>query len=173
MKLIIWNAHSHEGVKPHFVPDSLMHTILTDIGRRFHAPVLQTLDRTGELMRIDRGGPMMISAEWVSVDIDNATLEVPVRDIEVYYMDLLQSPLRGEPGAQYYKLHGWLHCVVLTPEQRKTILFAWGTKLQEYHDKAEREQAEYTAKVMELNKHPNIQLSVPKPMKPIKKSELN
>lgn len=158
MKLIFWENR----VKPHFVPDDLVAELRADICTRFNTVVADIAPRlAGDVIRLDLGGPMMVDAEWVGVDLDGVVFEVPVRDVSQLYLELLQAPARGRGTQGYYKLHGWIHALVLTPNQRNYVLATWARRLQEFHDKAEKEATEYRRRVAEINRHPGVELSVP------------
>lgn len=166
MKFMFWE----NGVKAHLVPDELESTIYSEIKERFCAEPGGSAERTGTF-RIDFGGPMLMSAKWVAVDLGDFTLEVPVRDIEGFWRDLSEATRRGLAGAPYYKLHSWLHVIVLTASQREQLLSAWGDQKAEARAEAEREEVRYRKAVIEANRHPGIQLTVPKTA--AEKNELN
>ena len=169
MKLYFWD----NTIKPHWLPDSLEAAICDDISERFRAPAAQVIPRDDEPFRIDRGGPMLMSAEWISVDLEGTPFEVPVRDVEDFYWELKAARRGGTGRKTYYKMHGWLHVVVLTPEMRETLLAAWGGRIQEYRDRASAEADKFVHAVAEINKHPNIRLSTPQKNLAPAKSELN
>jgi hypothetical protein len=59
------------------------------------------------------------------------------------------SPVRRfASGREYHKIHGWLHCVVLTPEQRGTVLKTMGEMLPVARERAEEANKEFL-KVMD------------------------
>jgi hypothetical protein len=155
MKLIFWDGN----VKPHAVADGLVEDIRVDIERRYTAPVLNVVDKDGQEMCMDRGGSMMVDAQWVDVPVEGSVFRVPVRDVQEFYIALLQARHRLTPSGQpYYKLHGWIHCIVFTPEQREAVLAAWADGMKEYVAFAEAEAVEFQRRMALLSQHPNIRV---------------
>jgi hypothetical protein len=149
MKLIFWES----AIKPHLVSNELVGTVKAEIGKRFGLPPIQEIDKSGSVFRIDRGGSMMGDAEWISTNLEDTVLEVPVRDIEYFFSELAQAQTRVFGGKLYYKMHGWTHCVVLASDQRSVLLKAWTERLREFQDKANKEKAEYAHRIELINQH--------------------
>ncbi len=145
MKLVFWD----NSVKAHLVPDDLVRQVDQELRQRFQAFVVTVIDKRGQTFRIDRGGAMLMSAKWVAVEIDGTIIEVPVRDIECFYMRLMEAPARIIPGTHcgYYKMHGELHAIVLSPRQRKVLLKAWSLEMHAHVKVAREERERFTAAI--------------------------
>ncbi len=135
-----------DNMKPHLIPSGLGLMVCQDLWDRYKAVPLKTvIKKADELFRIDAGGSMLIDAEWITVRLDDLNFEVPVRDVQRFYTTLMNEKPRtlGKGRTQYFKLHGWIHAVVLTPAQRTTLLKAWGDAMPAYRERAAKENERF------------------------------
>lgn len=125
-------------VKPHLVANEVWADTVDDLQARFGGNESRAMVRSG-VFRLDLGGSLMQDAVWVSVPLGRLTLEVMARDVG-YFFDRLREAQPRQGGA--YKLHGRLHAVVLTTEQRRKLLIAWGQDIDKWKAVAAEEARE-------------------------------
>lgn len=125
-------------VKPHLIADEVWQPTIENLQDRFGPGQTKAIVRSG-VFCLDMGGAMLKDAVWVPVDLGRLTLEVPARDVEYFFRCLCEAPQRVG-GA--YKLHGRLHAVVLTTEQRRRLLVTWGQDLEKWISVAKAETQE-------------------------------
>lgn len=148
-------------VKPHYVPDGCRLATLVDLNKRFPEVFeSHSIRKKGEPIGTDRGGAMFINATQVSVPVAGSQLQIPVRDIEFYYAELLAAEPRFYAGDTFYKLHGKLHCIVLSAEQRRLVLYAWEQMLGTAIAAALAENIQFQRVAADLNNHPNIRIDL-------------
>lgn len=126
--LVFYNSIGAEGYgcKPHFVPESLQPDISDELVNRFSRSNLRgedsfTVKTTTEGL-VDLPGMVRMDRTYEEFDLGGFKLSIPTTDIDFYYSELTRLPERSVNGKPYYKIHGWIHCVVLTPEHRTIIL---------------------------------------------------
>lgn len=134
--------------KAHLVPAGLGRVVSQEIWDRFKGVAVTSTPKANQAVRFDKGGPQW-DGHWVSVKVDETFIEVPVRHIGAFYMDLLEAKPRFHEGHTYYKLHSELHVIVLSPLQRRMLLSQWSMHMPEYRRIAERERARLTNTPME------------------------
>lgn len=152
----LWAFVYVSGFKGHFVPVSLVPDIIADMQSR-----TDEREGAGELIKLkgvvdggcDRPGMVMTDRPWETIKIDTFSLEFPTQDFEYFVEKLYSAPERKAPsGASYYKIHGWRHCVVLTPEMRDLVLEAMEEMLPEVQDRAAEADKEFSRRLREINK---------------------
>ena len=153
-----WNLIAFGRAKWHLCPQELTQGILDDLEVRGHQG---SLVDAKEWFRIDHGGPMWLGRSYHAVEIDGLRLEVPVAELARFLQELRGLEERGVNDQPYYKLHGWFHCIVLTPAQRDVLLAAWEAALPAVEVQAQADRMEFELRIRELNEHPNIKLSLP------------
>jgi hypothetical protein len=126
--LVFFQSLGPEGYscKPHFVPTSLQPDISNELVTRFSRSNLNgensfTAKPTTEGL-VDLPGMVRVDRTYEEFDLGGFKLSIPTTDIDFYYSELTKLPERQVNGKPYYKIHGWIHCVVLTPEHRTIIL---------------------------------------------------
>lgn len=154
-------------VKPHFVPAALREHVLAELRRRF--PQVReghAMGQRGEVIGIDRGGAVFINATQVDVPMAGSQFRIPVRDIEFYYAELLAAEPRFAGGHEFYKLHGNLHCIVLSADQRRLALYAWEQMLGAASAAAVAENIQWQRVAADLAHKPNIVINFEPPSYP-------
>jgi len=145
-----WVFMTAEGWKHHFCPLSLLSGLLDDAYARGHE-VGQTEDTMHG--HIDQPGMIMTDRTYQNILLGEFNLEIPTEDFEHFYERLKSSSLRTfSNGKEYYKLHGWLHCVVFTPEFRLSALKQMEEILPAVLIEAEKEHEEFTRRISAINK---------------------
>jgi hypothetical protein len=145
------------GYKAHFVPKQLVMGIVQDLTSREHEE-----EGAGEVFEIkgvdagfvDRPGMIMVDRPVEKIKIDTFHLDIPSQDFQYFGKKLLKAELRQLPdGQKYYKIHGWLHCVVFTPDQRDLVLKTMAEMYPEVESKAEKADKEFSRRMREINKN--------------------
>lgn len=146
----LWGFMLSSGWKGHFCPTSLMAELIEDSNRRGHE--LGILEQASKGF-IDMPGMIMTDRSHETIRIDTFDLTIPTQDYEYFYMELKKGPKRKFPsGQEYYKIHGWLVCVVFTPEQRDMILAAMKERLENgVKERAKAEDEEFTRRIQSIN----------------------
>jgi len=141
-----WAVVVFGGYKAHFCPSELVGDLIADIESRG--------GETMEVKETDKGGAdlpgiVAVNRPWEDIAIGGFKLGFPSQDFEHFMGELESSPVRRfASGREYHKIHGWLHCVVLTPEQRGTVLKTMGEMLPVARERAEEANKEFL-KVMD------------------------
>lgn len=115
-----WSRVLFKGFKAHYCPDDLVEELVEDIENRGGS-----LDEIANVSDggIDLPGMILVDRPWEDIQIDGFKLGIPSQDLGDFLSELERTPLRKFPnGKQYYKIHGWLVCVVFTPDQRNEVL---------------------------------------------------
>jgi hypothetical protein len=148
----VWIA----GYKVHFVPKKLVADVISDLQNREHEE-----EGAGEIVELkgvesgwcDRPGMIMTDRPIEHIRIDTFTLDIPSQDFQYFARKLQKAQERRFPsGEKYYKIHGWLHCVVFTPDQRKLLLQTMKEMWPGVHERAEAADKEFSRRMRELNK---------------------
>ena len=152
----LWAAVWVTGYKVHFVPKQFVHGLIEDLTSREHEE-----EGAGEVYEVkgvesgfcDRPGMIMTDRPIERIKIDTFPLDIPSQDFEYFMRKLIKAQERTLPtGEKYYKIHGWLHCVMFTPEQRDMVLTAMEEMLPEVRVKAEEADDEFSRRIAEINK---------------------
>jgi hypothetical protein len=145
-----WALVLFEGYKTHFCPSELVGDLIADIGARGgNAYELQETDTGGA----DLPGIVAADRHWEDILVDGFKLGFPSQDFEYFMAELGSSPVRKfANGREYHKIHGWLHCIVLTPEQQAFVLKAMVEMLPEVRQRAEEENKRFLEAIDRANK---------------------
>lgn len=162
-RFIVWR-----GCKGQYIPPQLFKQLEDEFRERLgrHDPPEELCvdhddhDKERDEAAIDLPGMIRMDRGWWSCDLDVGRVSFPVLDVRDLRRQLVTLPLRTfKDGTEYYKLHGWLMCVVLTPQHRDVILQA----LKDDWDSIEvreNEEIERWKKTLDvLNRHPNISVT--------------
>lgn len=144
------------GYKPHFCPKKLANGLLADLSGREHDTPgdglifkVEGTDSGG----IDLPGMCMVDRPYEEIKIDTFKLSIPSQDFTHFVRALFEAPERMfADGEKYYKIHGWMHCIVFTPEQRDMVLKAMEEMLPEAARKAEEADREFSRRMEEINR---------------------
>lgn len=145
-----WVLYFANGWKGHFCPASLLPGLMQDAGARGHGD--------GEFKQAHRGvidlpGMIMSDRTYQTIRVEGFNLDIPTEDFEYFHDELKRARARVfEDGKEYYKIHGWLHCVVFTPDQREFVLERMEELLAVAKVKAEEERNEFTRRIREINR---------------------
>jgi hypothetical protein len=144
-----WACIMFDGFKAHFCPSSLAGDLIADIGVRGG----QTMEvREATEGWADLPGIVLANRSWEDVMVGEFKLGFPSQDFAYFMAELEASPVRRfVSGREYHKIHGWLHCIVLTPEQRAAALETMATMLPEARGRAEEENRRFLAKMDLVN----------------------
>lgn len=115
-----WSGVMFGGFKTHFCPNELVSQLVADI-----------ISRGGEVIDIksvtqgwaDLPGMVLADRPWEDIQLKNFKLGFPSQDFEHFLRELNNANVRKfADGSEYYKLHGWLHCIILTPDQYVQVM---------------------------------------------------
>ena len=144
-----WLLYVTGGWKPHWCPIELLAGLMQDAGAHgkpqgFFEPAHHGV--------VDLPGMIMADRTYQDFDLGGFTLSIPTEDIEHYYDKIRYNPLRtfGD-GKEYYKIHGWLHCVVLTPSQRKELIGMIEVVLPAARKQSKIEKEEFRRRIAKIN----------------------
>jgi hypothetical protein len=160
-KISDWTFLLFEYYKPHFCPNELITDLIIDIESR-GGPLIETksVDKGGA----DRPGMVLMDRPWETIILDGFKLEFPSQDFE-YFMEELKSSSMREfiSGKKYYKVHGWRHCIVVTPKQREIVLQAMDEMLPRVRARCEEAEEKLIEVIERIDK--NKVLIIPRPTK--------
>lgn len=106
--------------KPHWCPAFMLAGLMEDATRRGQG--LGTSEPSPGGI-VDQPGMILQNRTYQKFDLGMFVLKIPTEDCEHYREVLEENRVRKfADGREYYKVHGWIHCVVLAPEHRKIIL---------------------------------------------------
>jgi hypothetical protein len=141
-----WWRVIYENGKTHFIPEPLKVGVLANlvsrglrVRQRDDVPAgFSPLDKTTEGW-VDFGGGAFKDETWYTFDISGLQMKFRARDLDEYYEVLGKLGVRKELSEDYYKLHGFLSCLCLLPDQRGQLLHDIAAKLPEARAVAEAE----------------------------------
>ena len=77
---------------------------------------------------------------------------VPTQDFEIFLDKLRHAPLRKfSDGQEYFKIHGFYHCLVLMPDQKDRLLGLMNSMAAEVSRKADRADRDLMSRVQCLH----------------------
>lgn len=157
-KLVLFD----DGVKAHYISESLHKDILDELYARYLRKPFVEYDKDQAIY--DVGGMVMVDEEWLSWITPPKDLQITMRvtHFQYAYDELLQLEEREVNGQKYYKLHGWLHCIVLTPAQRDYLLKQWAIQAQVIKEKSLLANLEFDKRISEVNKDKEFIISKPR-----------
>lgn len=155
----MWHLLAFHGAKWHVCPEELVRHIMDDLEVRGCSG---TVARTRvQDFCLDHGGPLWMGRSYQEVEIDGLRIEVPVAELAAFVAQLRRLPPREINDRPYYKLHGYVHCIVLTPAQRDALLQTWTRALQTVEVQAVVDRLETRRCLQALSDHPNIKIDAP------------
>lgn len=125
-----WVGMNVPGAKYHFVPPDLADMVEADLRRRIQVKD-EELEWYRPFRRTDRDEASTDLPGWVHMDrtwwsclLPGALkISFPDSQTEFFAERVSDASLRfGPAGEEYYKIHGWLQCIILTPNQRDYLL---------------------------------------------------
>ncbi len=153
----LWAFVFVPGYKGHYCPRALAASLNADLEarrQRDHAdadgdPDMKSVIEGG----IDLPGMIMVDRPIEKIKIDTFTLSIPSQDFAEFTRELAFVHKRVfADGKEYYKIHGWLQCVVFTPEQRDLVLNAMREMLPAVKERAEKADREFSRRMDEINR---------------------
>lgn len=153
----LWAWVEHPGYKGHYCPRKLAAPLLAELGNRRNRDYPER-GGDGKIEPISEGGidlpgMIMVDRPIEKIKIDTFTLSMPSQDFHEFFRELKFVHKRAfADGQEYYKIHGWLQCVVLTPEQRDLVLQAMADMLPDVLRRGEEADKEFSRRMRELNK---------------------
>jgi len=145
-----WTFFLADGWKVHWCPTSLLSGLMSDAARRNHTFHEATPVKKGF---VDLPGMIMTDRTYQEFKLGEFVLSIPTEDMETFLDELEVAKIRKfEDGKEYCKIHGWLHCVVFTPDQRVTMLSEMKARLPAVKIQAKAERAEFSRRIAEINK---------------------
>lgn len=141
-----WKWLVIDGWKSHGVPSYLVHSVLEDLTARAvkdHGMEPGTLlsyeEQEVTSAYIDEPGISITNMPTMDFKVDGLTIEMPVHDVGVMRSQLRNARRRtfsehGKglgAGMDYYKLHGFCRCLVLTPDIRSILLEQMDARVDE------------------------------------------
>lgn len=128
-------------MKWHWVIDNNYEWMSHAISETLLTPVMESLHERGLLnykvdeivdpLSFDLPGMASMDRKELKVEIDGLTIEMPCTDWELIHGMLKRREVRTDAAAPYFKLHGFLRCICLTPEQRDEMLAQMAAQMQE------------------------------------------
>lgn len=123
----VWFRFESLKGKWHFCPRELVLGLTYDLTSRGMDDLVIKPCAEGAL---DLPGIVCINRTWQDLNIEGIKFEVPTTDFAFFALALAKLPLRKfHDGVGYYKLHGWLHCLVLTELQRANLTIEMDRRL--------------------------------------------
>lgn len=142
-------ADEHE-FKAHIIPKALVEDVtLNLVARGLPSYTQKVIESCG----LDRRGMCMTTRSIQDLEVDGLTVHVPSEHVEHFLHKLENLGVRTEIGQPYYKLHSWLMCVCLTPEQRDILLSELRRVLPEANALAQLEHQQWMEARAEAVKH--------------------
>lgn len=153
---VMWAWVEHPGYKGHYCPKKLAGSLLADLQKRRDRDYPHK-GGDGNIEPVDEGGidlPGMIMADRPieKLKIDTFTLSIPSQDFAEFTRELGFVHKRVfSDGQAYYKIHGWMQCVVFTPEQRDLVLTEMKAMLPDVKKRADEADKEFSRRLDVLN----------------------
>lgn len=138
------------GYKAHLCPRELVGDLIADIELRG--------GETGETRGtsqglIDLSGMIMKNRPLEEIDLGGFKLIIPSQDFAHFLAKLEQVTIRKFAGGkEYFKIRGWMVCVVFTPAQRLDALRIMETLLPDATRRCEEADTEFERRLGEINK---------------------
>lgn len=144
-----WVLFMSSGWKGHWCPAELLPGLMEDSSRRGHG---MGSYEPAERGLIDLPGMVMVDRSIQTFDIGGFKLRIPTEDTEQFYFELRSNKERVfSDGRKYFKIHGWIHCVVMTPEQRLSLLREMETRMDDVKRITREETHEFQRRISQVN----------------------
>lgn len=154
----LWTIAVYELAKMQVVKKTMMPKLNQDMRNR----KLETrpdddisgIDMSNQCFVLDRPGMIMSDRTYQSINIDGLPLQIPSEDFEFFYDELQTLPERYfEDGTKYYKIHGWIHAVVLSADQKDLLMKTMGEMLEEAKVLAKHDNDEFVRRMNKINEN--------------------
>jgi len=121
-KTLVFDFEKGASMKSHLSTLSIHGPLCRDLESR-HGVVKLTEDYGDPAFFEVYGGPCLVDRPLEDFTVDGNILRVPCDNVGGLLNRLEENPLRiFEDGSKYYKIHGPYWCLVLTPEERDSLL---------------------------------------------------
>lgn len=138
-----------DGWKVHWCPTALLPGLMEDSVARAHGEGAFESVTKGF---IDLPGMILQDRAIETLKLEGFTLRIPSEDFEHFYDSLKEKKVRKfNDGREYFKIHGWLHCVVFTPELRDACLELMRNKLTAAKKRGEDDRARFRSAIAKVN----------------------
>jgi hypothetical protein len=145
-----WTEVSMDGWKPHVLPVTMVSDLIEDGIGRLHGfssaePAIGCF--------LDRPGMVMVDRSYQDLSCDGLTLTIPTQDFDYFYTKLAESPTRWFASkTPYHKVHAWLRCLVVSPEQKNALLALMAARMPEVRVKATEEELEFERRMKQIKR---------------------
>ena len=113
------HAMFHDAIG-HYIPAALVADIVADLEGRGSSLLCWKRVQT---LTLDLPGMVRVTRGWYTVKLGGVSAEFPLNDFGQFLLDLKAlKPRVGKSGATFYKLHGFMHAIVLTDKQRTALI---------------------------------------------------
>lgn len=129
--------------KSHAIPDVLFTPIMESLHERGFLYYDQKVIE-GEF-GFDLPGMAWAHRKELTIDVDGLQIVMPCTDWEYIHAKLSRKEVRVDAAVPYYKLHGFLGCICLTPEQRDSMLSQMAARMDEANAFREIENHQFNA----------------------------
>lgn len=129
----------------------LLPQLLKDYEARGHDPKAQpTYQKDTQEIALYCPGMVLADRRWLNISLeDGFVLSFPFEDAEFFLGELKRLEARTfSDGTVYYKLHGWIHCMVLDLQQRLSLIKQMEVNI-EHIRKVAKEQADRFTEAMQ------------------------
>ncbi len=148
-EVTLWVATRFGNLKWHYGPKRLAHGLLEEGG----ADIENVEMRPADEGLIDLPGMIMMDRSYQKIKVDTFRLVIPTEDFEHFYDELVVAPLRKfKTGEEYHKLHGWVACVMFTPQQHEALGDVMEEMLPDVRHVAEKEAREFSRRIAQINR---------------------
>lgn len=142
--------------KPQFCPESLLPELKADMIRR-EGKDINFYEEDSVAAFIDLPGMIMTDRGIESIDMGGWELRIPTSDFEFFFNEITNLKRRFfSDGTEYYKIHGWMHAVVLSSADRCYILDVMKDRLEFVRYLADKEEEEFEKRLATLKQGGHI-----------------
>jgi hypothetical protein len=112
-----WSFLNFEHAKIHVVPNFLLADVIADLEARNHPLIKSKLAKS---VFIDLPGMISFERPVETIKLDLLNINIPSEDVEYFAFNLKDLKQRVFSSKKtYFKLHGFLICIVLSDEQKE------------------------------------------------------
>ncbi len=110
-----WRYLTFYGAKSHAVHENLSQEIIDDLSARDCE--LESDEPLVTELAIDQPGMIAADRPWINFNLAGLEITIPCEDVATFVLQCAKYELRGSPGKNYYKVHGFMKCLVLSQVQ--------------------------------------------------------
>lgn len=151
-----WYILQAEGWKAHAVPENLLHQLESDALARGHNDIRYYESKQ---FSIDMPGAILSDRSIENITFEGITFSIPSEDFFVFYEELADGKKRKfDSGEYYYKIHGWLACIVFTPELKEKFLTKMETMMDEVEERATKDIERMRESLRKISNKENVEI---------------